>query len=396
MENTASLPLIRFQKGRSSRFRSGHPWVFSNEIDMTSEAKALPPGSLVRLEDAGAEPLGLAYFNPKSLIAARFLSPESDRPVGPEFLKGRLQKALSLRESLFERPFYRLAHAEADRLPGLAIDRFGPVVTVQANTAGAEMLKPALLAALDELLAPESIVWDATSPIRKLEDLEPYFELVRGSLPAPIEVEENGAVFFAHPGEGQKTGWFYDQRPNRAFAARLAGGKRVLDLYSYAGGFGVLAALSGAASALCVDRSDTALGLARLAAERNGVLGKMDFQKAEAFDFLEEAARKGETFDLVLADPPAFVKSKKDFAQGAKGYRKLARLCQGLVKPGGFLMMASCSHHMPPDEFLKECAQAIGRRPARLIHQGGAGPDHPVHPQLPESAYLKALFFQLD
>lgn len=391
-----AIPLICLQKGRSSRLRAGHPWVFSNEIEMTPEVKALPPGGLVRLQDAGAEPLGLAYFNPHSLIAARVLSRESFRQIGVSFLADRLKKALALRDSLFDRPYYRLVHAEADGLPGIVIDRFDETLSIQANTAGAEALRRPLLEALDNVLSPKIVVWDGSSPVRRLEGLEPCFEILKGKLDAPIEIEENGAIYFAAPGEGQKTGWFFDQRPNRALAARLANGRRVLDLYSYAGGFGVLAATKGASSVLCADRSATALDLARKAGERNGIADKMDFEKTEAFDYLEKAAARGEKFGLVIADPPAFVKSKKDLAQGAKGYRKLARLAQELVEPGGFLVLASCSHHMTPEMFLKESVQGLGRRQGRILHQGGAGPDHPVHPLLPESAYLKALFFQLD
>jgi len=250
--------------------------------------------------------------------------------------------------------------------------------------------------ALDSVLAPASILWDGTSSVRKLEGIETCHDVIKGSFDAPLEIEENGAHFFAHPGEGQKTGWFFDQRPNRALAARLAKGKSVLDLYCYAGGFGVLAAIQGADSVLCADRSAQALDLARMAAERNDVSAKMRFEKAEAFEFLEQAGKGAERFGLVIADPPAFVKSKKDLAQGARGYRKLARLASNLVEPGGFLVIASCSHHMTPDLFLAEVVQGIGRRSARILAQGGAGPDHPVHPHLPESAYLKALFLQLD
>ncbi|MDK9721384.1 MAG: class I SAM-dependent rRNA methyltransferase [Rhodospirillales bacterium] len=393
---SSAIPLILLHKGRSSRLRAGHPWVFSNEIEMTLEAKALLPGSLVRLQDAGAEPLGLAYFNPHSLIAARVLSRESERQIDVSFIVERLNKALALRDKLFDRPFYRLIHAEADGLPGIVIDRFDGAISIQANTAGAESLRPLLLEALESVLSPSLVVWDGSSPVRRLEGLEPCFDIPKGQLDAPLEIEENGAVYFAAPGEGQKTGWFFDQRPNRALAARLGKDRRVLDLYSYAGGFGVLAAVGGASSVLCADRSATALDLARKAAERNGVAAKMDFEKAEAFDYLEKAAARGEKFGLVVADPPAFVKSKKDLAQGAKGYRKLAKLAQALVEPGGFLVLASCSHHMTPEMFLKESVQGIGRRQGRILHQGGAGPDHPVHPLLPESAYLKALFFQLD
>lgn len=396
MTTPPAHPLIRLQKGRSSRLRHGHPWVFSNEIEMTPEAKSLPPGTLVRLEDAGGEVLGIAYFNPHSLIAARVLSRDPDARIDSEFIKSLINQALILRDSLFGSPYYRLIHAEADQLPGLVIDRFGDTVSIQANTAGVEALKRPILEAVDALLAPRTVFWDGSSPVRKHEGLDGVFETVKGLAGQPIPIIENGAVFFAAPGDGQKTGWFYDQRPNRALAAALAQDRDVLDLYSYAGGFGVLCALKGARSVICADRSETALELARKAASENGVEAKMSFEKSEAFDYLEKAAQAGKRFGLVIADPPAFVKSKKDFAQGAKGYRKLAKLAQAVVEPKGFLLMASCSHHMPPDQFLSECVQGLGKRTGRVLFQGGAGMDHPVHPQLPESAYLKAVLMQLD
>ncbi|MBF0166698.1 MAG: class I SAM-dependent rRNA methyltransferase [Alphaproteobacteria bacterium] len=392
----ASLPLLRLQKGRSSRLRAGHPWVFSNEIDMDARAKALAPGSLVRLQDAGDEILGTAYFNPHSLIAARLLSRNPDQVIDSAFIAQRIRQALALRETLFDRPFYRLIHAEADGLPGLIIDRFNDHLTVQANSAGAENLRPLILDSLETVLAPAGILWDGSSPVRRLEGLETCYETITGSFESPLEIEENGAFFFAHPGEGQKTGWFFDQRPNRALAANLSKGKSVLDLYSYAGGFGVLAACQGATQVQCVDRSAPALEMAQKAAERNGVAAKISYEKADIFEFLEQAGKRPERFGLVIADPPAFVKSKKDLAQGARGYRKLARLAASLVEPEGFLVIASCSHHMPLELFQSEVIQGINRRSGRILAQGGAGPDHPVHPQLPESAYLKALFLQLD
>jgi 23S rRNA (cytosine1962-C5)-methyltransferase len=389
-------PVIRFQKGRSRRVRAGHPWAFSNEIEMTPEAKALPPGSLVTLVDAGDEKLGVATFNPHSLIAARLLSRDWKRAVDAAFLAERLSAALALRQALFDGPYYRLIHSEADRLPGLIVDRYGDVVAVQANTAGMERLTPLLIEALQAILGTKVVVLRNDTPVRKLEGLDSYHRVALGELAGPVELVENGGRFLADLTEGQKTGWFYDQRDNRAFMARLAPGRRVLDLYTYAGGFAVQAALAGAAEVQAVDRSDVSLALADQAAKLNGV--RVRTVKAEAFAEMARLAAAGERFGVVIADPPAFVKSKKDLAAGAKGYRKMARLAAALVEPGGFLLCASCSHHMPADLFAEEIAHGLGLagRSGRILRTAGAAPDHPLHPALPESAYLKAQVYQLD
>ncbi|MGE5545408.1 MAG: class I SAM-dependent rRNA methyltransferase [Solirubrobacterales bacterium] len=394
--DTAARPAIRFQKGRSRRFRAGHPWAFSNEIEMTPEAKALPPGSLVTLVDAGDEKLGVATFNPHSLIAARVLSRNAADVIDAAFLAGRLKRALTLRETLYADPCYRLVHSEADGLPGLIVDRYGDVVTLQANTAGMERLTPLLIEALVEALGTRTVVLRNDSPVRGLEGLDTHHRVALGELSGPVELVENGVRFVADLTEGQKTGWFYDQRDNRAFMARLARGRRVLDVYTYAGGFAVTAAMAGAAEVTAVDRSEHSLGLAARAAELNGVPLKV--ARAEAFAEMARLDAAGERFGVVIADPPAFVKSKKDLHAGAKGYRKMARLAAALVEPGGFLLCASCSHHMPADLFAEEIAHGLGQagRSGRIIRSAGAAPDHPVHPLLPESAYLKAVALQLD
>lgn len=389
-------PVIRFQKGRSKRFRSGHPWAFSNEIEMDAAAKALPPGSLVTLVDAGDERLGVATFNPHSLIAARVLDRNAEAVVDRAFLAERLGRCVALRDLMFPTPHYRMVHSEADLLPGLVIDRYGDVLTVQANTAGMELLTPLLIEALDEVLSPRAIVLRNDSPVRKQEGLELYDKVALGELTGPVELVENGARFVADLSEGQKTGWFYDQRDNRAFMARLAKGRRVLDLYTYAGGFAVQAALAGAAETIAVDRSEQSLELAGQAAQLNAVA--VQLVRAEAFAEMARLAAAGELFGVVVADPPAFVKSKKDLGAGAKGYRKMARLAAPLVEPGGFLFCASCSHHMPAETFAEEIAHGIAQagRSGRILRMAGAAPDHPLHPLLPESAYLKAIVLQLD
>ena len=395
-DSAATRPSLRLAKGRSKRLRAGHPWVFSNEIEMTPEAKALPPGSLVTLIDAGDERLGVATFNPHSLIAARVLSRRAAQSVDSDFLAERLGAALALRQALFDGPFYRLIHSEADGLPGLIVDRYGEVLAVQTNTAGMERLLPQLLAAFDAVLQPRAVVLINDSPVRKLEGLEPEHRMAAGVLAGPVELVENGCRFVADLADGQKTGWFFDQRDNRAFMARLARNRRVLDLYTYAGGFAIQAALAGAAETVAVDRSEQSLALADRAAALNGVT--VQTVRAEVFAEMERLKAAGELFGVVVADPPAFVKSRKDLGAGAKGYRKMARLAAALVEPGGFLFCASCSHHMPAELFAEEISHGLhlAGRGGRILRTAGAAPDHPVHPLLPESAYLKAMVMQLD
>jgi 23S rRNA (cytosine1962-C5)-methyltransferase len=391
-------PEIGLLPGRQKRLRQGHPWAYSNEIAMDAAAKALAPGSLVILRAADGEPLGLGFFNAHSLVAFRLLSPDPAAAIDEEFLAARLAGALALRETLFGEPYYRLCHAEADGLPGLAIDRYGAVLAVQVNAAGMERLEPQLLGALDRLLAPEAVLLRNDSPVRALEGLPLEVRLATGALEGPVELREEGARFLADLHGGQKTGWFFDQRYNRAFMAGLARGRRVLDLYCYTGGFAIAAALGGATEVRAIDSSEPALELARGAAALNGVETRCRFERGHAFDAMERLAAAGERFEMVICDPPAFVKSRKDLATGAKGYRKLARLAATLAAPGGFLFLASCSHNMPAEQFTEEVRRGLAQagRSGRILLSSGAAPDHPVHPALPESAYLKAQVIQLD
>jgi len=391
-------PRVKLQPGGDKRAMLGHPWIFSNELTMDAVAKSLPPGSVVNVIRADGRPLGAAFFNPHSLIAARLLTRDADRAIDETFLHRRLERAWKLRERLIGAPFYRLVHAEADGIPGCVVDRFGDVIVVEPNSAGADRLTEPLLAALDRLLKPRTVVVSGDGSARNLEGLAPMHRIVKGSLDGPIELQEHGARFLADLADGQKTGWFYDQRDNRLLAARFAAGADVLDLYSYSGGFGVQAARHGAKSVLSVDRSEPALSLARKAASLNTVGDRLATETAEAFEFLEQAGGAHRTFDLVMADPPAFVKSKKDFHQGSRAYRKLARLCAARVRNGGFLFLASCSHHMPAEEFRTQVARGLHEagRSGRILYATGAAPDHPVHPMLPESAYLKTLLLQVD
>lgn len=389
-----SRKTIILPKGRA-RARAGSPWIFSNEVRMDEAAKSIAPGAVINVRGEDGRAFGTGYFNPKSLIAIRLWSDDCDLVIDRDFFAARLKRALALRETIYDKPFYRLVHAEGDALPGLVIDRFDDTLSVQIGTAGMERQTETLLQALEAVVKPKTVILRNDAPSRALEGLDSQVKTVKGE-GRRIAVEENGARYFADLAEGQKTGWYYDQRDNRAFIAGLAKGKTVLDAYSYTGGFGILAAKAGAKEVVCLDSSAPALAIAEESARANGVT--IQAVKADVFEELERLKAAGERFDIVVADPPPFVKSKKDLEPGAKAYRKLTRLAADVTASGGVMMIASCSHNIPPERFAQECAQGLLRahRQAAMIRQAGAGPDHPVHPLLPESAYLKAIAYALD
>jgi 23S rRNA (cytosine1962-C5)-methyltransferase len=391
-------PSIQLLPGQDRRLRAGHPWAYSNELRMDAEAKALPPGEPVCLLSAERKPLAIALFNPHSLIAARIVTRNKDATIDAAFVERRLARALHLRERLFDRPCYRLVHAEADGLPGLVIDRFADLLVCQLNSAGIARLEPAILEALDRLLAPRVVVLRNDSPVRELEGLDQEVRIAKGALDGAAELVENGLTFLIDPLDGQKTGWYYDQRDNRAFVARLARDQEVLDLYSYSAGFGLLAAAAGARGVLAIDRSQSGLDLAQASAVRNDLAGRLEVVREDAFAALDRLAADKRRFGIVVADPPAFVRNKRELKPGLRGYRKLARACAAVVAEEGVLAIACCSHNVPEDAFADEVRRGLrdAGRPARLIRQAGAAADHPVHPALPESAYLKCNVYMLD
>jgi 23S rRNA (cytosine1962-C5)-methyltransferase len=391
----AARPALTLAAGHDGRARAGHPWVFSNELAWNETMRRLPPGGLARLTDARGAAFGTWMFNPHSLIAARLLSRDPDARIDAAFLGHRLHRAAALRARFFAAPYHRLVHAEADGLPGLVIDRYGDVFAVQANSAGIDRLLPELATAL-AAFAPRAIVARNDADVREHEGLPREVRLLAGRLDAPAQVEEGGVTFSVDLLGGQKTGWFFDQRFNRDAVAALAAGARVLDCYTHTGAFALRCARAGAAQVTAIDRSEPALAIAAATARANG-LG-VEFVREEVFAALERLGGAAEKFDIVVCDPPAFVKAKKDLAAGVRGYGKLARLAAPLVAPGGFLFIASCSHHVGAEEFSRQAAWGISRagREGRILRAAGAGPDHPVHPHLPESAYLKGLLLQLD
>jgi 23S rRNA (cytosine1962-C5)-methyltransferase len=397
-DDPATRPTVALLPARHKRAELGHPWIYANEVRMDDATKALTPGTLVTLRRADDSTLGVAMFNPHCLLAARLLDRDAGRSIGGRFVRRRLERALRLRERVFDEPYYRVVHAEADELPGLVVDRFGTVLVVQSNAAGMARLEPLVLDALATLLKPWAIVLRNESPARVQEGLIPETRVARGAIDERVLVHENGVIFPVDPLAGQKTGWFFDQRDNRGFVAGLARGARMLDLYCFTGGFAVRAARAGATAVIGIDRSEPALALAAEAAALNGVGDTCIFRRAEVYGEAARLAAAGERFDIVVADPPAFAKSRKEVPAALRGYRKLARLTASLTARGGLLFLASCSYNVRTAEFAEAVRRGLADagRSGRILRTAGAGPDHPVNPSLPESAYLKTTTLALD
>jgi len=392
-------PVIRLKPKTDARaIRHGAPWVFDNELVTDRRTRALAPGSIAVLEDAERAPLGLVAVNPASRIMARMLDRDAGARIDAAWFTARISRALELRARLFEAPFYRLVHAEADGLPGVVIDRFEDIAAIQPNAAWAEALLPAMTATLRDVTGVSTVLKNASGRVRGLEGLDAESGVLAGQAPSgPVPVPMNGATYMADFLGGQKTGIFYDQRPNHAFAARLAQGARVLDMFAHVGGFALAALAGGATHALAVDGSAPALDLAREGAARMGQEARLDTRRGDAFEVMEALTQEGAQFDVVICDPPAFAPSKPALEKGLRAYERVARLAAGLVAPGGYLGLCSCSHAADLTRFRTACNRGIGRagRAGALIHTGFAGPDHPLHPQLAESGYLKALFYRL-
>lgn len=393
-------PTVRLRPKVDPRpLRHGFPWVYADQLVTDRRTRALEPGALAVLEDAERRLLGLVTVNSNSKIIARMLDRAPDAEIGADWLASRLQHALALRARLFDAPFYRLVHAEGDGLPGVIIDRFGDLAVIQPNAAWAQAHLDALVAALVSVTGVTRVVCNGTGRARALEGLPEVSEVLRGTVDAPVPVPMNGATYMADVLGGQKTGLFFDQRPNHALAAALVrGGGRVLDVFAHVGGFALAALAAGAASALAVDSSAPALALAEQGAAAGGTGARLDTRRGDAFAVMEALAGEGARFDLVVCDPPAFAPNRGALDAGLRAYERVARLAAPLVAPGGYLVLCSCSHAADLGAFRAACARGIGRagRAGQIIHTGFAGPDHPQLPQLAESGYLKALFWRLD
>jgi 23S rRNA (cytosine1962-C5)-methyltransferase len=391
---TNEAPVLKLKRGEDRRIRAGHPWVFSNEIDnaVTPLAK-VPPGSAVRIHSDRDQFLGHAYVNPHALICARIVGRDIEQPLDRSLLVHRLNVALGLRERLSREPYYRLVFGESDGLPGLVLDRYGDVIVGQIATRGMEALRAEVEDVVRTVLAPRGMYWKNDSSARQLEQLDSVAEVAFGEVPDEVEVIEGGLRFVAPLAHGQKTGWFYDQTANRARLARyLWAGARVLDVCSYAGAWAVTALGHGAHSATCVDSSETALTYVKRNAAANGM--EVGTVHADAFDALKQLHEQGERFDVVIVDPPAFIKRKKDIPQGTAAYRKLNQLAMNVIGREGLLVSCSCSYHLSADDHIEaiQAAARHGARFAQILEAGGQSPDHPVHPAIPETRYLKGFF----
>jgi 23S rRNA (cytosine1962-C5)-methyltransferase len=388
------LPPLRLKKNEERRLRAGHLWVYSNEVDtQATPLQALAPGQQVQLQVHNGKPLGNAYVNPGSLICARLVSRDPRYVLDRSLIIHRLNIALALRQRLFATPYYRLVYGEADQLPGLVIDRYDSVCVVQCSTAGMEAVKEEVLAALDKVLKPAGIVWRGDSSVRQLEGLDSYREVL-GSVAEQHEVIEQGVRFSVSLLEGQKTGWFYDQRMNRQRLRDYVDGRRVLDVFSYVGAWGLQAAAAGASEVMCVDASAAAIDQIHANAAVNGLTDRVATIQGDAFEVLSQLRIEQQRFDVVVLDPPAFIKRKKDAKAGEQAYHRLNQLGMQVLARDGVLVSASCSQHLAESQLqqiLLQSARHIDRN-LQLLERGHQAPDHPVHPAIPETSYLKALF----
>ena len=390
------LPPLLLKPQEERRLQAGHLWIFSNEVNVAATPlTGFAPGQHVQLRSSRDRFLGYAYVNPRTLISARLLGRDPAFPPGKSLLVHRFKVALALRERLYKTPFYRLAFGEADLLPGLIVDRYGGVLVAQIGTAGMEAMKAEILEALVQVLKPEAVLWKNDSAIRELEGIERYVETALGQVPDMVEVPEGGVAFRVPLASGQKTGWYFDQAANRALFARHARDARVLDVFSYAGSFGLQAARAGASEVTCVDSSESALAAAGATATANGL--DVELMKGDAFDMLEALHADRRKFDLIVVDPPAFIKRRKDHPKGLAAYRRLNQLAMQLLDRDGLLLSCSCSYHLAPGE-LTDAVQRASRHLARfaqLIAVGAQAPDHPVHPAVDETRYLRAFLFRV-
>ncbi|MBX2857683.1 MAG: class I SAM-dependent rRNA methyltransferase [Cellvibrionaceae bacterium] len=392
-----SFPPLFLKSQHDRRIRKGHLWVYSNEVDSKkSPLNNFAVGEQVVLTGASGQALGLAVVNPNNLICARLVSRSLNVRLGESLFKKRIQEALSLRQAIFDAPYYRLLFGDADFLPGVVADRFGDYVVLQIASAAMEQHKQSLLQALQAVLGCRGVLLRNDHAARQLENLPLYSEVV-GDLPEQLELIENGVQFRVPSRDGQKTGWFYDHRCNRAMLAQWVSGKRVLDVFSYVGGWGVQLAKAGAKRVTCVDSSATALSYVEQNAELNACDDRMEAIEGSALEVLKFLIEEQEKFDVVVLDPPAFIKRKKDQKSGEAAYRHINELAIRLLQPGGLLLSASCSMQLPAaslQDIVRGAAMHLDRK-CQLVYCGGQGPDHPVHPAIPETNYLKAQLFRI-
>lgn len=389
----AALPELRLKKNEDRRLRAGHAWVYSNEVDTKhTPLKVFSVGQWCHVTNNRGKVLGTAYVNPNTLICARLVSRFEKQVLTIDILVKKIQQALRLREKIFPVPCYRLIFGEGDALPGLVVDRYHDILVVQITTAGMDNIQDDIIEALSQVIQPKTILLRNDSSSRELEGLELYSKTVLGELPELVELEENNTRFVTSLEQGQKTGWFYDHRLNRQRTQQYVKDKTVLDVFSYVGGWGIQALQAGAKEVTCVDASGFALGLAQKSAALNNREEDFNTIEGDAFETLKALAEEGKKYDVVILDPPAFVKRRKDLKEGSLAYRRINRLAMNLIKNEGILVSASCSFHLGHEQLLNEIRQAsyLANVDCQVLEQGHQGPDHPIHPAMKETDYLKS------
>jgi len=390
-----SVGRLRLAAHEERRLKAGHLWIYQDEVASLEVAQ---PGGLVHVCDARGHVLGTAYANPHSRIVARMLSRKALQALKPGWWRDRLRAALTLRDWLFDAPYYRWVHGEGDKLPGLIIDRFGDDVVIQSHTAGMDRQLDAIVQAIDALVAPRNIYLNNRASSRLHEGLEQHAVRLKGAGDGIVTAREGELALQGDALHGQKTGYFYDQRPNRQWVAAHCAGRRVLDLFSYVGAFAAHALAGGAHEVVSVDASATAMDWAHRnlaclpqAARWRGI-------KGDVTRTLKQMGDARERFDIVICDPPAYVKNRRKLEQGLRGYQQLAMHAARVLRQGGMLCAASCSGVVPMEAFRRATQQGIRQagRGACIVYEGGAGADHPWLPAMPETRYLKFITFMLD
>jgi len=388
---------IIIDKRTAGKLRQGYPWIFKSEIKNLGGLEEISNGQIVEIINGAGDFVARGFCNPKAQLCARVLTLHSPEEIDAHFVFKRIENAFNSRSRLYTEPYYRLIHAESDYMPGLIIDRYGDVIICQVNTAGMDNLWPFIEDALNKIIAPKAIILKNDTPSRTSEGLESYVKVIGTLEKQELEIIENNTKFIVDALDGQKTGWFFDQRDNRAWLASLSKDRGFIDIFCHTGGIGITAAkLGGAKQVTFVDSSAPAIEITKKNAELNGVADKCHYIVGKAFEVMEDLANQEKVYGVVSVDPPAFIKSRKDMVSGMKGYQKLAKLAVPLVRKGGILFFASCSHHAETSELLANISESIAHsgRPFQLIKTSGAAPDHPVHPVLPETSYLKGFTFK--
>lgn len=389
------MQTLSLRKGAERRLSSGHCWVYSNEVDVAqTPLKSFVAGDLVEVVSAAGKALGSAYMEPNSLICARIYSPQAGRDLNESLVAERIESALRLRQQFYTEPYYRLLFGDSDSLSGVVVDRYGDYLVVQLNTAGIERYQGVIVDALVSVLSPRGILLRGDSRARKEQNLEARSGAVFGEVPERVELLENGVKFQVPVFDGQKTGWFYDHRSSRGRLQDYVKGKRVLDVFSYIGGWGIQACAFGASEVCFVDSSQTALDGVLHNAHLNQWQDRVEVLKGAADKALAMLAEQGRRFDVVIVDPPAFIQRKKDIKQGMKAYQRINEAALRLLDNGGTLVSASCSMHLSAADLrtvVNNAAQRVGVT-ARILEQGHQAMDHPVHPAIPETEYIKTLF----